>query len=168
MTAIQTFYFKLLSTVQYAIGSSLFYSGVAGWSKHLHGFAMKQLQRASHKHHEGAQKLMASLLTYRGETAIDKRAGVALLHTAAQQGDAQSQFLYAEALLKSDVILPTTHQSSALSWYEAAAEQGHAMAALRLSKAYAAGSLGLEKNEKKAQYWSEKFMQHSQNMSPKK
>lgn len=165
MTSIRTLKLKLLSSLQYAVGSSLFFSGVAGWHKHLHTFAMKQLQRASHKEHKRAQQLMASLLTYRGENALDKRAGVALLQTAAQQGDAQSQFLLAEAQLKADVITAGANEQTALSWYQAAAEQGHAMAALRLSKAYRDGLLGLEKDEQKAEYWSEKFMQHSQNMS---
>ena len=74
-------------------------------------------------------------------------------------------FLLAETLLNSELLVADNHQQTALSWYMKAAEQNHAMAALRLSKAYAAGDLGLEKDEQKAQYWSNQFMQHSQNMS---
>jgi TPR repeat protein len=156
---------KILAAFQYAIGSSLFFSGIAGWHKMIHSFAMKQIQRASHKQHLKAQALMAQLLTFRGETVLDKRAGMALLQASAIQGDAQSQFLLAEALLKSEVITADSPEQAAVQWYLKAAQQDHAMAALRLSKAYEAGHLGLVKDEQQAQYWSNKFMQHSQNMS---
>jgi len=165
MTLFRTLKTKALAALQYSVGYGLFLSGVAGWHKTLHVFAMKQLQRASHKQHPRAQALMAKLLTYRGETVIDKRAGLALLQTQAHQGDPQSQFLLAETLLNSELLVADNHQQTALSWYMKAAEQNHAMASLRLSKAYAAGDLGLEKDEQKAQYWSNQFMQHSQNMS---
>ncbi|GAA6134980.1 hypothetical protein NBRC116188_17700 [Oceaniserpentilla sp. 4NH20-0058] len=125
---------------------------------------MKQLQRASHKGHGKAQKLMSVLLAYRGVDVLDKRAGVALLARQAECGDAQSQFLYAETLVKSQVILPET-KSLAVRWYLAAAKQGNAMAALRLSKAYQTGGLGLLEDSSQAEYWSQQFMQHSQNMS---
>jgi TPR repeat protein len=165
MTSINIFKLKLLASLQYAVGSSLFSSGVAGWHKLLHTFAMTQLQRASHKQHQKAQQLMAALLTYRGESPLDKRAGVALLQSAAEKGDASSQFLLAEALLQPDIIVSDQVEQKAVSWYEAAAKQGHPMAALRLSKAYGNGLLGLEKDDIKAQYWSQQFMLHSQNMS---
>ncbi|MFT5592540.1 MAG: TPR repeat protein [Oceanicoccus sp.] len=165
MTSIKTMKLKTLAALQYAIGSGLYFSGVAGWHKTIHTFAMKQVQRASHKGHLNAGALMAKLLTYRGETPLDKRAGVALLEESAKQGDVQSQFLFAEALLRADVITPANSEKTALHWYLQAAKRGHAMAALRLSKAYGAGHLGLEKDEQQAQYWSKQFMQHSQNMS---
>jgi len=168
MTSIRTLKLKLLASFQYGLGSGLFFSGIAGWHRKLHAFAMKQLQRASHKEHHKAQALIATLLTYRGEGPLDKRAGVALLQQTAEKGDAQSQFLLAEALQKPDMIMSDHSESKALSWYERAAEQGHAMAALRLSKAYEQGLLGLKQNSEKAEYWSEQFMQHSQNMSSPK
>jgi TPR repeat protein len=165
MTLFNTLKSKSLAVLQYSIGYGLFASGIAGWHKRLHLFAMKQLQRASHKQHPKAQVLMAKLLTYRGETILDKRAGLALLQNQAEQGDPQSQFLLAEALLNAELLASDNSQQTAFTWYVKAAEQGHAMAALRLSKAYAGGGLGLERDEQKAQYWSNKFMQHSQNMS---
>ena len=155
---------RILAYWQYQLGALLYRSSVAGWHVKLHEFTMKQLQKASHKGHPKAQQLMAKLLAYRGVGVLDKRAGVALLATQAQQGDAQSQFLYAEMLLKSDAILADT-QIKALDWYQSAAKQGHAMAALRLSKAYEQGLLGLEQDKAQAEYWSKQFMQHSKNMS---
>ena len=164
MTGLSALKTRILAKLQYSLGASLFFSGVAGWHKSLHTFAMTQLQRASHKQDSKAQALIGTLLTYRGEHVLDKQAGVGLLRTQAIQGNAQSQFLLAESLLKPDMIASDA-QKSALTWYEAAAQQGHAMAALRLSKAYEQGLLGLEKNEQQAQYWSQQFMLHSQNMS---
>lgn len=165
MTLFNNLKSKSLAVLQYSIGYGLFASGIAGLHKTLHLFAMKQLQRASHKQYPKAQVLMAKLLTYRGETVLDKRAGLALLQAQAEQGEPQSQFLLAEALLNAELLASDNSQQTAFTWYLKAAEQDHAMAALRLSKAYAAGGLGLEIDEQKAQYWSNKFMQHSQNMS---
>lgn len=155
---------QILASIQFCAGAWLYRSGVAGWHKALHTFAMKQLQRASKKSHPKAQQLMAKLLTYRGETLLDKRSGIALLEKQAESGDIQSQFLLAEALLNSELVLQGG-EAKAVNLYLIAAEHGHAMASLRLSKAYAVGKLGLEKNNEKAQYWSDKFMQYSQNMS---
>lgn len=154
----------MLGALQYGFGSILYRSGVAGWHCIIHDFTMKQLQRASHKGHKKAQKLMSVLLAYRGVDVLDKRAGVALMAQQAENGDAQSQFLYAEALVKSQVILPDT-ESLAVRWYIAAAKQGNAMAALRLSKAYQTGELGLIQDSSEAEYWSQQFMQNSKNMS---
>jgi len=154
----------ILAALYYGIGGFLFRFGMAGWHRKLHEFAMKQLQKASHKQHPKAQQLMAKLLAYRGEGVLDKRAGVDLLALQAQKGDAQSQFLYAEMLLKSEAI-SSQSQTQAAKWYLAAAEQGHAMAALRLSKAYRQGQLGLKADPNLADYWSTQFMQHSKNMS---
>lgn len=155
---------SLLAWWHYGLGVSLFRLGIAGKHRRIHEFTMRQLQKASHKGHLKAQRLMATLLTYKGVGTLDKQAGVALLATQAEQGDAQSQFLYAEALL-GPRVLKADAQSEAVRWYLAAAKQGNAMAALRLSKAYEKGLLGLEPDLTQSQYWSQQFMQHSKNMS---
>lgn len=161
MTLLQRFKSYVLAWLQYGLGWCLFVSGIAAWHKRLHIYAMMQLQRASHKHHNKAQQLMGKLLTYRGETIIDRRAGMALLQQQADSGDAQAQFLLAEALLNPQLVVDAEQEQQAVKWYLLAAKQDHAMAALRLSKAYAQGALGLEKSEEQAQYWSSQFMRHS-------
>lgn len=155
---------RILREVQYRIGALLYFSGMAAWHKRIHEYTMKQLQKAAHKELPQAQQLMAKLLTYRGVDTLDKRAGIALLAIQAEKGDAQSQFLYAEAIAKSDVILTDT-KANAAHWYLESAKQGHAMAALRLSKAFKNGWLGFEIDESQAEYWSQQFMQHSKNVS---
>lgn len=165
MTLLHRFKTHVLAQVQYCLGWCLFASGMAGWHRRLHVLAMTQLQKASHKQHPKAQQLMGKLLTYRGETILDKRAGLALLQQQADLGDAQAQFLLAEALLNPRLIMGAEQQQKATALYLSAAKQHHAMAALRLSKAYEKGTLGLEKSEEQAQYWSDQFMQHSQNVS---
>jgi len=154
---------RLLAIWQFQLGRLLYQSGIAGWHVKLHEFTMRQLQKASHKGHSQAQQLISKLLAYKGVSVLDKRAGVALLASQAEKGDAESQFLYAEMLLKSDTVL--AEQTSAGNWYLAAAKQGHIMAALRLSKAYEQGLYGLEQDSAQAEYWSKQFMQHSKNMS---
>lgn len=164
MTVLHRFKTYLFAQVQYCLGWCLFASGVAGWHRRLHVWAMTQLQKASHKQHPKAQQLMGKLLTYRGETILDKRAGLALLQQQADLGDAQAQFLLAEALLNPKLVMSGEQEQKAVELYLSAAKQDHAMAALRLSKAYGQGALGLEQNEQHAQYWSDQFMQHSQNV----
>lgn len=157
---------RLFSTLHYGLGALLFKSGVAGWHPWLHEKTMRQLQRAADQGHPKALPLFGLLLRYRGATQFNKISGIRYLLTAAQSGNIDSQFFIAEAMA-SPTWLPQymqgleSQQQTPLYWYLKAAEQGHAMAALRLAKAYHQGLFDTQVDEEKANYWRTQFMAQS-------
>lgn len=175
----------LLAILNYAVASGLFYSGIAGKKRSFHEFTMKRLQTAADQGSQQALLLMAKLLRYRGVSPLNKIAGVSYLEslraklealalsqnskTSRQaQGDVYGEvcFLLAEAYTDHNVVLASpaddSHSNkpatSPSELYRLAAELGHKMAALRLSKAYENGSYGLEKDSLKADHWKERFL----------
>jgi len=144
--------------LSYRLGYSLFKSGVAGWHKRLHEFAMRRLQLAADDGYEPAQLFFGQLLKYRGASVLNRVAGIRYLQQSAEQGSSQAQFMLAEALLDPNLVYPPDLvKLSPLALYEQAAAAGHKMAALRLSKAYEQGLLGLAVNQHKAVQYFEQF-----------
>lgn len=149
----------LLARCFYFIGRVLFNTGLAGRSEKIHHFCMRQLQRSADLGYQPALLLFGQILSYRGVTSMNKRRGVEYLAQLAEQS-VQAKFMLAEQLVHNkDVIIPNQNP---LRLYQAAAEQGHAMAALRLSQAYKEGKWGARQDSELAQTWSERFHQHSQ------
>ncbi|EAT11974.1 hypothetical protein RED65_11555 [Oceanobacter sp. RED65] len=148
----------LLARCFYFIGRLLFKTGLAGWSEKIHHFSMRQLQRSADLGFQPALLLFGQILSYRGVTPMNKRRGIEYLATLAEQS-VQAQFMLAEQLVHNKEVIIPNHNP--LSLYQAAAEQGHAMAALRLSQAYKDGKWGAQQDLQLAQTWSERFHQHS-------
>ena len=158
----------------YALGAGLFFTGLARFHVKLHEFAMRQIQRAAQAGSEKALLLMGQILVYRGASEYNRVAGVTYLQDLVasydpQIGDskvfAQACFLLAEAYENPELVVvknAADHsiQSSA-HLYLKAAECGHIMAALRLSKAYKNGTLGLAKDSVLAEQWMTTFLQAS-------
>jgi TPR repeat protein len=159
---------QIKSHIHYYIGSTLFFSGLARLNVRVHECSMKQLQRAADGGLTKAQLLFGQLLTYRGATAYNKIAGLEYLQASALEGSKEAQFMLAEAIINKDIIdtqitdkqLPHLPRKPLipLDLYRLAAESGHAMAALRLSKIYRQGGHGITKNAEQADHWLAEFM----------
>jgi TPR repeat protein len=164
---------QIKSIIHYWIGSLLFFSGVARMHVVLHEFSMKQLQRAADSGLAKAQLLFGQLLTYRGAAADNKMAGIQYLQKAALEGSNEARFMLAESMASSDLIehvafiddaasdlntAGTINIQSPVELYRLAAESGHTMAALRLSKIYRQGDFGINKSIEQADYWLQEFM----------
>ncbi len=144
--------------LSYRLGYSLYVSGIAGWHKRIHEFAMRRLQQAADAEYEPAQLFFGQLLKYRGASVLNRVAGIRYLQRSADKGSSQAQFMLAEALLDPNLVYPPDLvKQSPLDLYEAAAAAGHKMAALRLSKAYEQGLLGVAINQDKAVQYFEQF-----------
>jgi len=170
----------IISKLQYQLGAFLFFSGVARVHYRVHEFAMRTLQRAADSDHTAAQLLIGKLLKYRGATVYNKISGVNYLRQSANKGSPEAQFMLAEALVDQtlvkngsqykgiDVGISTsienqkdsTIQENPADLYLLAAGAGHAIAALRLSKIYKEGTLGLERDLTQSEYWFAEFMKH--------
>lgn len=155
----------MISNLHYWLGAVLFKTGLAGLHPWLHEKIMRQLQRAAEKQHSDALLLFGQLLRYKGMTPYNKIAGVGYLRQAVISdyflGQADALFLLAEALCDPDLLVAKQPQDNVVDYYEKAANQGHLMSALRLSKIYHNGLYDQAKDELKAQYWREKFMSAS-------
>lgn len=142
----------------YILGRFLFLSGLAQWHRRLHEFAMKRLQVAADQDFAPAQLFFGQLLKYRGASVLNRVAGIRYLHQSADKGSAEAQFMLAEALLDPELVYPSDLiKHDPVKLYENAAASGHNMAALRLSKAYEQGSLGLPQNAELAARYFEQF-----------
>ena len=139
----------------------LFDCGVAGWHQQIHEFAMRRIQMAADLDYLPAQLLFGQLLKYRGLTVYNKIAGVGYLRKAAQQGSTDAMFVLAEALQDDNLVMSQAEPNEVLDLYTLAAQAGHVMAALRLSKIYKKGLLGNEHNSELAEYWSARFLQNA-------
>lgn len=139
----------------------LFDCGAGAWHQKIHEFAMRRIQLAADMDYMPAQLLFGQLLKYRGLTAYNKIAGVGYLRKAAQQDCVDAMFMLAEALQDENLVAIASEPDEALNLYQHAAEQGHIMAALRLSQIYKNGLLGVARDLNVAGYWSEQFMQHA-------
>lgn len=142
----------------YSLGRCLYVTGVAAWHRRIHEFAMRRLQTAADKNYAPAQLFFGQLLKYRGASVLNRIAGIRYLHESAEKGSADAQFMLAEALLDPELVYPPDliHQTP-LYLYEQAAQSGHKMAALRLSKAYEQGTLGVAQNADLAAKYFEQF-----------
>lgn len=148
----------LLARCFYFIGRVLFKTGLAGQSEKIHHFCMRQLQRSADLGYQPALLLFGQILSYRGVTAMNKRRGVEYLAQLAERS-VQARFMLAEQLAHNDDVVLIHHDP--LSLYESAANEGHIMAALRLSQAYKYGKWGAQQDADQAQMWSDRFHQHS-------
>ena len=157
----ETFWQRLRSSCHYLLGASLFKSGLAGLHPLIHEKTMRQLQRAAEHQHPQALLLFGQLLRYKGATQFNKIAGAGYLRQAAMQGNRDAQFLLAEVLADSDLVMAKELDESPVDWYLKAAQKGHIMSALRLSKIYHNGLYGESIDENQAQYWRDKFMSTS-------
>lgn len=165
---------------QYFLGAFLYFSGIAKAHHRVHDFTMRCLQRAADLKHQKAELLMGKLLRYRGVNKHSQLVGLQYLRRSAAQGQTEAQFLLAEALVDDHYIAReayidasmTVSQSEVnqtvnvdadeapVTLYLAAAESGHVMAALRLSKIYEQGKFGVEIDTEKSTFWLEEFMKH--------
>jgi TPR repeat protein len=165
---------RFKSLIHYGIGSMLFFSGLARLHVRLHEFSMRQIQRAADDGLGKAQLLFGQLLTYRGATAFNKIAGLKYLHTSVLEGSKEAQFMLAEAIINKDIIdnhiIDGQNPKSEIKpldpvdLYRLAAQSGHVMAALRLSKIYREGRLGIIKNTEQADYWLEEFIKQGKQL----
>lgn len=152
---------KIKALCHYYLGAWLFFSGIAGWHVKLHELSMRQLQRAAKGGIEKALLLIGQLLKYKGLTPYNKVVGVEYLKTLADKGHAQGSFMLAEAYQDPQLILEKIEDTQVVQLYETAAQQGHIMAALRLSRAYSKGLYGLDIDTDKAEYWQAIFFKAS-------
>ena len=152
---------KLKGWCHYYIGAGLFFSGIAAWHPRLHELSMRQLQRAADANIEKALLLIGQLLMFKGLTPYNKVVGIEYLKTLADKGDAQGCFMLAEAYTNPELILEKVEDSHVARLYETAAQQGHLMAALRLSRAFKQGLYGLDVNVEQSEYWHQIFIKAS-------
>lgn len=144
--------------ISYTLGRCLFTWGIAHWHRRIHEFAMRRLQTAADKNYGPAQLFFGQLLKYRGASVLNRVAGIRYLHDSAEKGNSDAQFMLAEALLDPNLVYPTELvKHDPVTLYQQAADAGHKMAALRLSKAYENGLMGLSKNTKLAAQYFEQF-----------
>lgn len=149
----------------------MFYSGIARLHVRLHEFSMRELQRSADLGLVKAKALFGLLLKYRGATAYNKVAGIRYLRESAQSGSTDAQFMLAESLIDQALIDPsisynavsedsTSTLNDPVELYLLAANAGHIMAALRLSKIYRTGQYGVEMNLEEADKWHAEFLKY--------
>lgn len=163
---------KIFARIHYAVGASLFFSGIARLHQRLHEFAMRELQRSADLSYVKAQVLFGQLLKYRGATAYNKVASIRYLRESAQSGSKDAQFMLAESLTDQTIIdsgngynaisegSNLTVFNNPVELYLLAANAGHVMAALRLSKIYREGSYGEQVDIEKANKWHAEFLKY--------
>ena len=137
-------------------GAFIFYSSLGRLNEKLHDHGVLCLRRAADNGHIKAAYLLGVRLKYRGTNGAYQTSGIKYLRKAASNGASQNQFMLAEAL--KETVLGCEAKSEILFLYESAAKQGYKMAELRLSEAHEQGLFGLTINQKKAEYWSQKFL----------
>jgi TPR repeat protein len=165
---------QIKSIIHYWMGSLLFFSGFARLHVVLHEFSMRQLQRAADSGLAKAQLLFGQLLIYRGASAANKIAGIKYLQTSALEGSKDARFMLAESMTSADLINHAGLMDNVgldannalkidlqdpVELYRLAAEAGHTMAALRLSKIYRQGDFGMNTSIEQADYWLQEFME---------
>ena len=148
---------KTRALLQYYQGAFIFYSGLGQAHVRLHDYGVLCLRQAADKGQQDALMLIGMRLKYRGVNRHQQVAGIQYLRESANLGSVQSQFMLAEALTDESLANENFDEEEIQNLYESAAHQGHKMAALRLSKAYDQGLWGLSINQKKAEYWSQRF-----------
>lgn len=151
---------KTRAYLHYCLGTFIFYSSLGRLNEKLHNYGVLCLRRAADNGHNKAAFLLGLRLKYRGKNNDYQALGIEYLRKAATCGDCQSQFMLAEALNES--VLDHKADSEILFLYKKSANEGHKMAALRLSKAYEQGMFGLTINQNKADDWSQKFLAGSE------
>ena len=162
---------KIFAHLHYLVGATLFFSGTARIHVRLHEFAMRELQRSADLGLVKAKVLFGQLLKYRGATAYNKIASIRYLRESALSGSADAQFMLAESLIDQSVIDPSLSYNAVsedsisalndpIELYLLAANSGHIMAALRLSKIYRTGKYGVEMNLEEADKWHAEFLKH--------
>jgi len=151
---------QIVGPFHFYLGLFLFKTGVAGWHPWMHEKTMRQLQRASDAGIEDALLMFGQLLRYKGATVYNKTAGIRYLESVANTGRAEGQFMLAEAIVDPNLISQKSPEN-AVTLYHRAAEQGHLMAALRLSKIYHNGLYGQPVDESKAEHWRNQFLSSS-------
>ena len=147
------------SFLHFHLGAFIFYSSLGRLNEKLHDYGVSCLRRAADNGHIQASYLLGVRLKYRGTNSAYQTSGIEYLRKAASNGASQNQFMLAEAL--KETLLDCGGESEILFLYENAAKQGYKMAELRLSEAHEQGLFGLTINQKKAKYWSQKFLANS-------
>lgn len=141
------------------LGAFIYYSSLGRLNIKLHDYGVLCLRRAAENGHLKASYLLGVRLKYRGTNSGYRTASIEYLRKAASNDDSQNQFMLAEAL--KDTVLTDETENEILFLYESATKQGYKMAELRLSEAHEQGLFGLTINQKKAEYWSQKFLADS-------
>ena len=141
------------------LGAFIFYSSLGRLNNKLHDYGVLCLRRSADKGYIKASYLLGVRLKYRGTNSKYRVQSIDYLRKAASNDDGQYQFMLAEAL--KDTELTDEIENEILFLYESAAKQGYKMAELRLSEAHEQGLFGLTINQKKAKYWSQKFLANS-------
>ena len=161
----------MLAITHYCIGALLFFSGIAKLHVRIHEFAMRELQRSADAGLNKAQLLFGQLLKYRGATAYNKIASIGYLRASASNGNAEAQFMLAEAITDKSLmdVMPLeagikteNHDQlkDPVALYLLAAKAGHVMSALRLNKIYEQGLYGTKPNKEQAEHWYSEFIKH--------
>ncbi|SFX29032.1 tetratricopeptide repeat protein [Marinospirillum alkaliphilum] len=104
--------------------------------------------------HQRTLLVFGERLMSQGITERERMLGAEYLVRAAQQGNAEAQWL-AGSIYEKGVAPFVQNDAHAVTWYARAAGQGHSKACRRLARAYQQGELSLPANSEKACYWNQ-------------
>lgn len=125
-------------------------------TKARHDWVMKLFRFAADNDCRQALSVYGHLLHFRGEGEKNRIQGALYLERAAALGDVKAQYqmgrIYETGFAGHFQPSPT----KALSYYQAAAEQGHALAIKRMVTVFAQGELEMSVDEQQAQCWRQK------------
>lgn len=149
--------FKLFAPVYFWLAYSALRSGWFAVAGGQNQWIMKLLRLAADFRHRRALSVYGHLLHLHGDNQQSKIQGGIYLQRAADMGDMKAQYLVGRLFENGFAHYFPINEERARSYYQQAAEQGHAVAISRLVDAYEAGELGLSPDQTQAERWQQRL-----------
>ena len=145
---------------QFLYGGELLRIAGANPDKNTIKEAFEWIEKSAEGGYMQAQTVIGSMLYFGKNIKQDKERAIHFLKLAAEQNDAQSQFLYGAEMLKSAGVNTSKETvSEAVSWIEKSANGGYIQAMMTLAEFYAAGNV-YPRDQEKSLYWFTQAAEH--------
>jgi uncharacterized protein len=145
---------QLLASLEFSLANRLYKLACKPGLKLFRHLTRVLMHHAAGLGHQRTLLVFGQRLMQQGLTERERMLGAEYLLKAAQQGNAEAQWL-AGGIYECGVAPYVQNDPNAVTWYARAAEQGHPLACQRLSLAYQQGELGLPANPEKARHWNQ-------------
>lgn len=145
---------QLLASLEFSLADRFYKLACKPGLKLLRHMTRGLMHHAAGLGHQRTLLVFGQRLLNEGLTNRERMLGAEYLLKAAQQGNAEAQWL-AGGIYEKGVAPFVQSDPNAATWYARAAEQGHPLACARLAQAYRQGELNLPASSEKASYWDQ-------------
>ncbi|MBE0507758.1 MAG: sel1 repeat family protein [Marinospirillum sp.] len=145
---------QLLASLEFSLADRFYKLACKPGLKLLRHMTRGLMHHAAGLGHQRTLLVFGQRLLQDGLTNRERMLGAEYLLKAAQQGNAEAQWLTG-GIYEKGMAPFVQSDSNAVTWYARAAQQGHPLACERLAQAYRQGELNLPASSEKASYWDQ-------------